>query len=365
MLKASLPNIQEGPLKNKWYVNGNHYHLAEISALADKLEPVIYRVVRTFSGLGLEHIGNRFEFPYKIYGKDDGFVNRVIKTYHHTVGNLGLLLNGPKGTGKTVTAKRVANGLGLPCLVVTERLDDLAVFLNEIQQDVVVFIDEFEKLWNEYQHSILTIMDGVLSNEYRKVFILTTNRPSVNENMLQRPGRLRYVNTFADLDRATIEDIVDDLLKHKAHREPLIEYISTLEMISIDIAKAVIEEVNIHNEPPAAFKDIFNTRVLEHTFDVYELIGKKNEAKPELVVRDTEVSPWPIRPSMIRKANLFVGHDNMGLIQSFAPPGTVVTKRDEEDDDGNDVTREHTYDIRRMARLHRSFWPRGYDDIGA
>lgn len=351
-------------MKNKWYVSGNHYHLAEITSLQEELNVGLYRVVRGFGGLQLEHIGERFEFPYKIYGKDDGFINRAIKTYHNTVGNLGLLLNGTKGTGKTVTAKRIANGLDQPVLVVTEKHDDLSVFLNEIQQNVVVFIDEYEKLWNEYQHSILTVMDGVLSNEFRKVFLLTTNRLSVNENMLQRPGRVRYLNTFGDLDKATIEDIVDDLLVHKDHRGPLIEFLSTLEMISIDICKSVIEEVNIHNEPPVKFKDIFNVRTLEHTFDIYELIGEKGKAKPELLVRDCEVTPWPIRPSHIRKVNFFVQNDCMGQIISFTPPDTVVTQREEEGEDGADVMVKHTYHVRRLARLHKSFWPTGYDGDG-
>ena len=55
----------------------------------------------------LERIADKFYFGFKLYGIDETFVTHVLDTYSKQASkhNLGVLLNGAKGTGKTVTAK--------------------------------------------------------------------------------------------------------------------------------------------------------------------------------------------------------------------------------------------------------------------
>lgn len=120
-------------------------------------------------------------------------------------------------------------------------------------------------------------MDGVLSNEYRKFFILTTNETYINDNLLQRPGRIRYFKTFSNLKPHVVNEIVDDFLVHKHFRKEVIQFISTLELITIDIAKSIVEEVNIHEESPEMFKDIFNCKKISGRFNIYELTPNAND----------------------------------------------------------------------------------------
>ena len=62
---------------------------------------------------------------------------------------------------------------------------------------------------------MLSIMDGATNSEHRRVFLLTTNSLYINDNLLQRPGRIRYLKTFKDLTPEIIEEIVDDFLIYK------------------------------------------------------------------------------------------------------------------------------------------------------
>lgn len=70
-----------------------------------------------------------------------------------------------------------------------------------------------------------------------EIFILTTNSLSINENLIERPGRVRYIKTFRDLTAEIIEEVVDDLLKHKQFRNDTIRFISSLESITIVLLK--------------------------------------------------------------------------------------------------------------------------------
>lgn len=260
-------------MENKWQKSGNKFYNGDTSDQKDLLDSGIYSLERdpATGVLYLEKLYEQFNFDYKMYGIQSKFIDRVVTTYNNTKGNLGILLNGIKGTGKSVTAKVLSNKFDLPVVLINKNYPGIPDFINSIQQDIVVFIDEFEKIFDERDGSVLTVMDGTLDNGFRRTFLLTTNNLRVNENLIQRPGRVRYLKTFYDLDREIIEMIVDDCLKYPELREDTVSFISRLELITVDIVKAVVAEVNIHRESPEEFKDVFNVKERELKTNIYHI----------------------------------------------------------------------------------------------
>lgn len=252
-------------------LNGSIYLMSPPRGL-EQLENAVYTIDKNLMGFYLTKISDNFEFEHKIYGLEDKFIKRVVKTYNSENGNLGVLLNGIKGTGKTVTSKIIANSLNLPIIIVDRQLEDICNFLNDIPQNVVLILDEYEKTFGE-STEMLQIMDGALNSKFRRVFILTTNNLYVDSNLLQRPSRIRYLNKFDHLSPSIVEEIVDDCLIHKQFKNQCVKFISNLELITVDIVKAVIKEVNIHEEEPEQFQEIFNVTKLTGSYSIKVSIG--------------------------------------------------------------------------------------------
>ena len=138
-------------MKTSWFENGNEYHYGEVSNQIDVLPVGIYNI-KTHPMTGKIHlcrVEDNFKFNHKIYGLEKDFIQRVQRTYDSVNDNLGILLNGVKGTGKSVTAKQICNVLNLPVIIVDGKYDTLPTFISELQQNVVVFIDEYEKIYKE------------------------------------------------------------------------------------------------------------------------------------------------------------------------------------------------------------------------
>jgi hypothetical protein len=248
-------------MKTSWFQNGNEYHYGEVSSQIDVLPVGIYNI-KTHPMTGkiyLCKVDEDFKFNHKIYGLEKDFVQRVKTTYNSVKDNLGILLNGVKGSGKSVSAKLICNTLNLPVIVVDGKYDYLPTFISELQQNVVIFIDEYEKIYKE-DGDVLTVMDGIFKTAYKHVFLLTTNDLFINRNMLQRPGRIRYVKTYEDLTSDVVEEIIDDMLVNTSHKEDCIQSISNLAIITVDLVKSIIQEVNIHDEAPSKFIDFFNVK---------------------------------------------------------------------------------------------------------
>jgi len=256
-------------VKKVWNADGNALYLGYPSQEFEELENVIYKVnLDMFDRPYLSKVADDFTFDYKLYGLETDLINRVLKTYNATDhGNLGILLNGLKGTGKTVTSKQIANRLNQPIIIVGENKPQFPSFLNSIPQNITIFIDEYEKTFGNASN-MLTIMDGASNSEYRRVFLLTTNELRVESNMIQRPGRVRYLKTFDHLKPVVIKEIVDDILIHKQFTDECVQFISSLETITVDIVKAVLNEVNIHEEAPKEFEGIFNVKKLKGKYNV-------------------------------------------------------------------------------------------------
>lgn len=338
-------------MNNKWRQTANNFYLDESSNEHQILPKGVYKLnFDTMRGcLYNERISDNFKFDYKLYGLETSFINRVIKTYNNTKGNSGILLNGTRGTGKTVTAKQIANKLDLPIVIVHSNYEGIPSFINEFQQDTIIFFDEYEKVYNDYDHFILTIMDGILDNNFRKVFLLTTNDLHVNANLLQRPGRIRYLNKFGDLSLEVIMEIIDDKLIHTELREECINFISSLETITVDIVSSILEEVNIHHESPQVFKDVFNVSAIKNVFNIYKL-DENDSTKKELLHKEVRIEPLKITNENLDDS-LYINGRYHGEIRMILENDVVIIGIPDEEEN----EKLHRYQIESAEKKHSAF----------
>jgi hypothetical protein len=180
--------------------SGNIFRVSSKEAmdLHEQLPAGNYTVaVDPFGNFYLERIDD-FEIPAKLYGNTLRHTNRIINTFWERPAQTGVLLNGEKGSGKTLLAKNISTQLatqGVPTIVINHDWagDGFFKLLQDIEQPCVILFDEFEKVYdNEGQEKILTLLDGVFNS--KKLYIMTVNdKWRVNSHMRNRPGRLFYL----------------------------------------------------------------------------------------------------------------------------------------------------------------------------
>lgn len=270
--QAAEMNKKLKEMSNKvWMNTGNSYSQIDPNFEVTQVLPVgVYNLELTMFGWKLFKFADNFVFPYKLYSLENEFVDHVLKTYENTIGNLGILLNGTKGTGKTVTAKVLANRLNLPVIVLKsmgDRNQSMIEYLSSLNCDCVLFMDEFEKNFEEKDSTVLQIMDGVYNSNHRKIFLLTTNNMHINENLVGRPSRIRYVKHFGNLSMDTVNEYLDDALECTEAREEILEFVDSLTISTIDILKTIVNEVNIHGmEGLRRAKNYFNVQTNEYHY---------------------------------------------------------------------------------------------------
>lgn len=211
-----------------------------------------------------------FILPRKIYGKLDETVDRVLKTFEERDNNLGIFLSGIKGNSKTTTGKMICNKTKLPVLLITEPFvgSEFKSFLSNIKEEIIVFIDEFEKVYStkELQQEFLSILDGVFQS--KKMFIFTSNSEDINEFLKNRPSRIFYHFKYNNLDPETIDEIIDSELKNKSFEEDLRAVLMILGTISIDVILNLIDEVNRFDLSPKLMVKGLNIQVEQTHFNV-------------------------------------------------------------------------------------------------
>lgn len=270
----------------KWVAQEGEFQLGEIPNVYEKLPEGIYELQHNpKTGFYLKKIADDFTLPEKIYGVEDDLIYRMITTFKSVNKNFGALFQGLKGTGKTIVAKQVCNQLKIPVILVNSAFNDMGTFINSIQQDIVMFFDEFEKVYEFYSYrdedeaedpgskknvsNLLTLMDGVFTSEYKRLFLLTTNKSSLPDAMLSRPSRIRYIKEFTDLTYESIMEILNDSVDNKDLIPGLVKILMKLDIITIDIVKSVAEEANIYNTDDPGFFSIFNIKPKTVYYDVY------------------------------------------------------------------------------------------------
>lgn len=247
----------------------------------DTLPVGVYEVGLWLSGWFLTRTSDKFVFNHKVYNLQRPFLDYVKQTYVNTTSNMGILMVGTRGSGKTCSAKVLANEMSLPIVIVKsmgENNGGMFSFLASFNFDCIFFFDEFEKQFSVDDSSILQFMDGVYASEYRRVCLLTTNELDINENLLSRPSRIRYVKKFGNLEKSVLEEYLNDNLKDLSAKDAIIEYVDTLTISTIDILKAVVEEVNIHGiEQFSKNKKDFNVQTGSYNYmNIYGYVPRRD-----------------------------------------------------------------------------------------
>jgi len=260
--------------------DGNKYFFFNSLDITKELEPKNYIFnYDEFGRMWLEEVED-FKFPQKIYNVDENLRKLIKISFNNTKRNLGVLLTGNKGQGKSLTAKLICKEQNLPVILINKSIEsniNFVNFMNNIKQDYVLFVDEFEKLFvttsssnNEKpyhtQESFLTFMDGVLTNESKVLFLLTTN-DNVNEFFINRPSRIKFMQEYSELPEELFNMIVDDKLINKEHKQDLEDNISLVNL-NIDLLISILDDMNLFDMPFSSFKDHYNYKFESYKYEI-------------------------------------------------------------------------------------------------
>ncbi len=220
-----------------------------------------------------------FNITGKLYGKTERHAERILNTFRDRPNSTGVLLNGEKGSGKTMLAKLISQNAakeGISTLVINTPYcgDSFNTFIQEIDEPCMIVFDEFEKVFDhEQQEATLTLLDGVYPT--KKLFVLTVNdKYRVNTHMRNRPGRIFYMIEYKGLDAQFIEEYCNDNLNAKHHIPQILRIATVFESFNFDVLKALVEEMNRYGEPPMEAMEILNAKpdddsATKHTVAVY------------------------------------------------------------------------------------------------
>lgn len=239
----------------------------------DQLPPKTYRVdydpdTRTFSLLE----AHDFEIPEtKIYGQHLDKVKKVLNAMDKMNRNLGVILSGDKGIGKSLFSKCLglkARKKGIPVILVNEYNEGIANFLEEIKQTVMILFDEYDKIFNDKKYNcqaeMLSLFDGVSAG--KKLFVITCNEiQSLSQYLINRPGRFHYHFRFlyptADEIRAYMEDKLDK--QYYDEIENVIAF-SVRMNLNYDCLRSIAFELNTGSKFQEAINDLNIIRIDEY-----------------------------------------------------------------------------------------------------
>ena len=189
----------------------------------------------------------------KIYGSTPAKVEKILRSFDAVDRNFGVILSGRKGIGKSLLARLLsirAREYNLPLIIVPAYFPGIADFISSIDQEVIVFCDEFEKTFADQDHcspqeEMLPLFDGIDSG--KKLFIITCNEVNrLNSYLINRPGRFHYHFILSNPTPDEIKEYMTDKLNPDYHHliKKLIGF-SLNVALTYDVLRAIAFELNL------------------------------------------------------------------------------------------------------------------------
>ena len=337
--------------------NGNTWRVASEEAMdLHQMLPVGNYTIKVdmFENMFLEMVDS-FPEPSKLYGDTAKNATKILNTFMDRSESTGVMLNGEKGSGKTLLAKvlsmRAAKEHGIPTIIINQPWtgDKFNKFLQDIEQPCVVLFDEFEKVYDsDDQEQALTLLDGVFPS--KKLFVITCNdKWRVNEHMRNRPGRIYYMLDFKGLEPEFIREYCQDNLKAKQHIERITNISVMFDQFNFDMLKALVEEMNRYDETPAEALKMLNAKPEYASKDIFDVTVTVLGVVPSFFEK-----VWRGNP-MTDKVHIEYTMTEENLTQMSTAPRLVGSDLDDDFDHENDYTKLTPNDIKRVDNVTGEF----------
>ena len=189
----------------------------------------------------------------KMYGVHNAKLTKVMAAFNGFERNLGVILSGDKGIGKSSFAKLLAVECirtGIPVIVVNTYIPGIAEYLASFDQTVMVLFDEFDKTFKvsnngvDAQAEMLTLFDGLAQG--KKMFVVTCNSlTGLNDFLVNRPGRFHYHFRFGYPTAEDIREYLSDKVDKKFHSEinKVVSFSRKIDL-NYDCLRAIAFELN-------------------------------------------------------------------------------------------------------------------------
>ncbi len=261
------------------------------------LQPAIYKLVYNKKTKEVQNSGYQL-VPYKqkfiIIGKNYGDIDKHVNIFWNRFlsgpGNMGIMLTGAAGSGKTRVAEILGN-LGVDnnmCVVLIADVDinpDIISFIDSLHNMIIIF-DEFSKNFNSsMQNKMLTMLSA--TGPAKNMFILTENdRFTVSKYIRTRPGRIRYAVDYDRIKESVIDDYCLDYGVPDDFKEDILKIHSTASKFTFDHLQALVSEKVA--TPDANIEDLMeilnlDDLIIEDTWKITNVVSE-SDLKPRTIL---------------------------------------------------------------------------------
>lgn len=259
-------------------IDGDYYWMDGDGVSVDEfIKKNIWKMVPTKMGPKLTPLDD-FKLSHgKIYGNSQFRANHIVEAFRKNDAehNLGVLLSGGRGLGKTLTTRLVIEQLkdDYPIIVISEYMHGMADFLSHLK-NTVILMDEFEKFMvgningddnkeeQTKQETLLSVLDGNTGSAGNLYLLTVNNTHRLDENLISRPGRIRYHYVYNSEDAAVVKAYCLDNLNDKSKIDDVVNVLGSTKYVSMDIISSFVDELNKFPElSPSDVREYFNLDV--------------------------------------------------------------------------------------------------------
>ncbi len=260
---------------------GTRYEIYNDSLKAyDRLPAKTYTVrFAQMSGFFLEERTD-LSVKERVYGVHPEKADKVLNAFTAFERNLGVILSGDKGIGKSLFARLLsakAVEAGYPVIIIDQFIPGIASYIESIDQEAVFLFDEFDKTFGSIrqgeneadpQSRLLSLFDG--TSQGKKLFIITCNSLyRLNDYLVNRPGRFHYHFRFGYPSGEEILKYMTDKLGPQYYGEiEKVILFSKKVALNFDCLRAIAFELSLGEPFEKMIQDLNIININEENYDL-------------------------------------------------------------------------------------------------